>query len=129
MILSFSSDITDEQHLIDRNESQTYVNITELPLVNDVFNTNNLKKQLEQIAPSNTYNNVTVTNSSNVVFGNVVKVKGVLNINLINEPKRSKANREHFKEKENFEAFTPDQSSNSENNSICSIIPRNTWLA
>ena len=96
----------------DRNESQTYVNITELPLVNDVFNTNNLKKQLEQIAPSNTYNNITVTNSSNVVFGNVVKVKGVLNINLINEPKCSKTNRECIKEKENFKPFDSDQSIN-----------------
>lgn len=96
----------------DHNESQTYVNITELPLVNDVFNTNNLKKQLEQIVPSNTYNNVTVSNSSNVVFGNVVKVKGVLNINLINEAKRSKTKREQFKEKENFKPFDSDQSSN-----------------
>lgn len=66
-----------------------------------MFNSSNLKKQLEQIVPLNAYNNVSVSNSSNVVFGNIIKVKGVLNINIINKSKNRKVDREYFKAKEN----------------------------
>lgn len=54
-----------------------------------MFNSNSLRNQLEQITPLATYNNVNVSNSTNVVFGNVIKVKGVLNINVYKETNKN----------------------------------------
>ncbi|XP_037806815.1 peptidoglycan recognition protein-like isoform X2 [Lucilia sericata] len=105
----------------DDNDSHSYTNISELPIYNQLLNTNSLRKQLEQITPLATYNNVSVSNSTNVVFGNVIKVKGVLNINVYNKDKNNKNHNE--KQEENIDPSHKCR----DNSSLCRIIPRNYW--
>ncbi|KAM7348159.1 peptidoglycan-recognition protein LE-like isoform 2-T2 [Cochliomyia hominivorax] len=84
-----SSEI-DGDHIEAYDDSHNYTHISELPIYNKMINSNNLRKQLEEITPLATYNNISVTDSTNVVVGNVIKVKGVLNINIFKDKTKNK---------------------------------------
>ncbi|KAM7348161.1 peptidoglycan recognition protein-like isoform 4-T4 [Cochliomyia hominivorax] len=61
-----SSEI-DGDHIEAYDDSHNYTHISELPIYNKMINSNNLRKQLEEITPLATYNNISVTDSTNVV--------------------------------------------------------------
>lgn len=71
------------------DDSQNYADISKLPIYDQLLDSNNIRKQLEQITPLSNYNNISITNSSNVVVGNVIKVKGILNINVYKDKGKS----------------------------------------
>ncbi|XP_046803063.1 uncharacterized protein LOC111675638 [Lucilia cuprina] len=128
-----SASEADGENSQDDDDSRSYTNISELPIYNQLLNTNSLRKQLEHITPLATYNNVNVANSSNVVFGNVIKVKGVLNINVYNKDKNNRNYNENQEEnidrlhKRRESSPQANKESLNENSSLCRIIPRNYW--
>ncbi|KAM7348158.1 peptidoglycan recognition protein-like isoform 1-T1 [Cochliomyia hominivorax] len=128
-----SSEI-DGDHIEAYDDSHNYTHISELPIYNKMINSNNLRKQLEEITPLATYNNISVTDSTNVVVGNVIKVKGVLNINIFKDKTKNKEKLQDNCKPTNNNDKTTDFSKESLDHdksysSLCRIIPRNCWQA
>lgn len=93
------------------DDSQNYTDISKLPIYDQLIDSHNLRKQLEQITPLASYSNISITNSSNVVVGNVIKVKGILNINVYKDKDKNN-NREN--QNENIDPTYKNRSSSSQ---------------
>ncbi|TMW39935.1 hypothetical protein DOY81_014985 [Sarcophaga bullata] len=72
--------------------------------------------------PALTFNNVSITNSTNVHLGTIYKVTGNLNINVIN-------NEEHHLDNVNVQTSSTQQTKPTIVRPACLIYPRIRWLA